>query len=85
MDPASIQKLAYFAIIVAIISSIPQMIKIIKNKSYRFINSYSFVMNAIVFGIFTVYAYSFQDYLLMSLYGILLILNSIILVNKVLF
>lgn len=82
MDQASIQKLAYFAIIVAIISTIPQMIKIIKNKSYRFINSFSFAMNAVIFGIFTVYAYSFQDYILMSLYGILLILNSYILFKK---
>lgn len=83
MNPESIQNLAYFAIVVAILSSIPQMIKIIKNKSFVLIGTSTFALNAVVFGIFTLYAFTFQDYFLSVLYGTLFLLNSYILSQKI--
>lgn len=82
IEPEKIQSLAYFAIILAILSSIPSFLTIIKKKQYASINSASILFNLFLFGIFTIYTFTFNDYVLGFLYAFLFLLNLYILLQK---
>lgn len=82
VDPEKIQSLAYFAIILAILSTIPSFLTIIKKKEYSSINIASIMFNLFLFGIFTVYTFTFNNYFLSLLYALLFFLNLYILLQK---
>lgn len=82
IEPEKIQSLAYFAIILAILSSIPTFLDVIKKKEYNKVNSASIIFNLFLFGVFTLYTFTFDDYILAILYGFLFILNLYILLQK---
>lgn len=82
IEPEKIQSLAYFAIILAILSSIPTFLDVIKKKEYNKVNSASILFNLFLFGVFTLYTFTFDDYILAILYGFLFILNLYILLQK---
>lgn len=82
IDPEKIQSLAYFAIILAISAVIPTFLQVIKKKEYNNINSASIIFNLFLFGVFALYTFTFHDYLLALLYGVLFLLNLYILLQK---
>lgn len=82
MGNMDIQQLAYYSIIVALLISIPQMFSLLQNDGYRYVSSSSLFLNIFLFGVFTLYAYSFQDYVLSALYGVMCLINTILLLKK---
>ena len=75
----SIQNVAYYTLLFALAITIPQIISLAKNKNYLFVSYSTLYLNIFVFGVFTLYAISFKDYLLASFYGATLLANFYIL------
>ncbi len=75
MSQESLQNLAYCSIVAVILYTIPQLLHIIKNKQYYYMSNTSLILNIFIFGVFVLYAKSFDDNVLSILYAILLFIN----------
>lgn len=82
MSREYLQKIAYYAIIVLILYTLPQLLYIIKTKKYYEISNITLILNTLIFGIFTLYANSFRDYILVTLYALMFISNLYMLYSK---
>lgn len=82
MSREYLQQIAYYSIIVLILYTLPQLLYIIKTKKYYEISNITLLLNTFIFGIFTLYANSFKDYLLSSLYALMFISNFYMLYLK---
>ena len=83
MNKKYIHNLAYYSVILILLYTIPQMIKIIKYKQHYYITNTSIYLNIFLFGVFTIYAKSYDDNILVFLYFIMFIIYCYILYLKI--
>jgi hypothetical protein len=77
-----IRTVAYYSLIFALVITIPQILSLSKDDGYKFISTSALSLNIFLFGVFTLYAMSFDDYLIAFLYGATCLANIYILYLK---
>lgn len=79
---ANIRNVAYYSLIFALAITIPQILSLSKEESYKYVSSATLSLNIFLFGVFTLYSMSFNDYVLAFLYGATCLANAYILYLK---